>query len=69
MTVYFLNGDPLPVHKSNSGLIAVENDSGLLLALVILDDSAPTAEETVLHGTLLDFSAILTIEKGNRSIL
>ena len=27
-----------------SGLIAVENDSGLLLALAILNDSAPMAE-------------------------
>ena len=27
-----------------SGLIAVENDSGLLVALVILKDSAPIAE-------------------------
>ena len=52
-----------------SGLIAVENDSGLLLALAILNDSAPMAQETILDGTLLDLSVILTIEKGNESLL
>ena len=55
--------------RAISGLIAVENDSGLLLALAILNDSAPMAEETILDGTLLDFSGILTIEKGNESLL
>ena len=45
-------------------LNAVENDSVLLLALAILEDSATIAEQTVLDGTLLDLSDILTIEKG-----
>ena len=51
------------------GLIAVENVSWLLLALAILNDSAPMAEKTILHGTLLDLSGILTIEKRNESLL
>ena len=38
-TVYFSNGYPLV-----SGLIAVENDSEMLLAEAILNDSAPMAE-------------------------
>ena len=45
-------------------LNAVEKDSVLLLALAILEDSATIAEQTVLDGTLLDLSDILTIEKG-----
>ena len=52
-----------------SGLIVLENDSGLLLALAILNDSVPMAEKTILDGTLLDLSGILTIEKGNESLL
>ena len=55
--------------RTKSGLIGVENDSGLLLALAILNDSAPMAEKTILHGTLLDLSGILTIEKRNESLL
>ena len=52
-----------------SGLIAVENDSGFLLALAILNDSAPMSEKTILDGTLLDLSDILAIEKGDESFL
>ena len=52
-----------------SGLIAVENDSGLFLALAILNDSAPKAEYAILDGTLIDLSGVLTIEKGNESLL
>ena len=52
-----------------SGLITVENDLVLLLALAILNDSAPMADKTILDGTLLDLSGILTIEKGNESLL
>ena len=51
------------------GLIAVENDLRLLIALAILNDSAPMEEKTVLDGTLLDSSGILTIKKGNESLL
>ena len=47
-----------------SGLIAVENDSVLLLVLAILNDSAPISEQTILDSALLDLSSILTIEKG-----
>ena len=47
----------------------MENDSGLLVALAILNDSAPMAEWTILDGTLLDLSGILIIEKGNESLL
>ena len=46
-----------------NSLITVENDSGLLLALAILNDSAPVAEQTILDGTLRDLSGILTVEK------
>ena len=35
---------PCLLIRTISGLIAVENDSGLLLALPILNDSAPMAE-------------------------
>ena len=52
-----------------SGLIAVKNESGLLLALVILNDSAPIAEKTMLDCTQLDLSGILATEKGNESLL
>ena len=50
-------------------LIAVENDSGLLLALAIFNDSAPMEEQTILDGTLLDLCGFLTIKKGNDSLL
>ena len=35
---------PCLLMQEIGGLIAVENDSGLLLALAILNDSAPLAE-------------------------
>ena len=35
---------PFLIIRAIIGLIAVENDSGLLLALAILNDSAPMAE-------------------------
>ena len=35
---------PYLLVQAISGLIAVENDSGLLLALAILNNSAPMAE-------------------------
>ena len=38
-----------------NGLIAVENESGLILALVILQDLAPIAEESMLAGAILEF--------------
>ena len=40
--------------RAISGLIAVENNSGLLLALAVLNDSAPMTEWTELDGILLD---------------
>ena len=43
-TVYFFNGYPLLLMRAISGLIVMENDSVLLLALAILNDSAPMAE-------------------------
>ena len=55
--------------QARSGLISVENDLGLLLALTTLKDSAPMTKQTVLDGTLLDLSGILTIKKGNESLL
>ena len=60
---------PCLLIREISGLIVVENDSGLLLTLAILNDSAPLAEETILDGILLDLSGILTIVKGNESLL
>ena len=54
--------------RAISGLI-VENDSGLLLALAILNNSAAMVGKTILDGTLLDLCGILTIEKGNESLL
>ena len=56
---------PCLLIRARSGLIAVENDSRLLLALAIFNDSAPMAEQTIVDGTLRDLSDILTIEKGN----
>ena len=47
----------------------MENDSGLLLALANLNDSAPMAEYTTLDGILFDLSGILIIEKGNEFLL
>ena len=41
----------------------------ILLALAILNNSAPMKEEVVLDGTLIDLSGILTIQKGNESLL
>ena len=60
---------PCLLIRAMSGLIAVENDSGLLLALVILSDSTPIVEQTILDDSLLDLSGIVTIEKGNESLL
>ena len=59
---------PCLLMRAISGFIAVKNDSGLLLALAILDDSAPMAEYTLLDGTLFDLPGILTIKKGNESL-
>ena len=42
--VYFFNGNSLPSHTWISDLVAVENESKLLLTLAILQDSAPIAE-------------------------
>ena len=50
-----------------SGLIALENDSGLLIALEILNNSATMAQYTVREGTLLGFSGIVTMK--NESLL
>ena len=47
----------------------MENDSGLLLVLAIPKDSAAMTGSTIADGTLLDLSGILTIEKGNVSVL
>ena len=54
--------------RAINGLIAVKNDSGLLLALAVLNDLAKMAEKAILEGILLDLSGILTIEKGNQSL-
>ena len=55
--------------RAIGGLIAVEKDPALLLAPAILNDSAPIAEYTILNGTLLYLSGIMTIEKGNECLL
>ena len=47
----------------------MKNESGLLLAPTVLNNSAPTAEKTMVDYTLLDLPGILTIEKGNESII
>ena len=60
---------PCLLIRTKSDLLAAENDSGLLLALASLNDSAPMAEYAILDGTLLDLSGILTIGKGNESLL
>ena len=65
----FVKNFRIELLREISGLIAVENDSGLLLALTILDDSTPMAEQTILDGTLFDLTGILTIEKGYKSLL
>ena len=52
-----------------SGLIAMENGSGLLLPLAILNNSAPMREQTILDGVFIDLPGILAIEKGNESLL
>ena len=54
--------------RAISGFIAMKNDSGLLLALAVLDDTALMAEYTLLDGTLFDLPRILTIKKGNESL-
>ena len=65
----FVKNFRIELLREISGLIAVENDSGLLLALTILDDSTPMAEQTILDGTLFYLTGILTIEKGYKSLL
>ena len=52
-------------------LIAVTNESGLLLALVILKDSVPIAEYSfkMLNCAYFDLPGILTIKKVNESLL
>ena len=60
---------PCLLIRAINGLIAVENDSVLLLAIAILNDSARMAEYTILNSTLLDLSGILTMEKGNEPLL
>ena len=57
------------IQGTSSGLIAVDNELGLLLSLAILKDSVRIIEEIVLDGILLDMWGILTIEKGNKSLL
>ena len=59
---------PCLVIRQISRLIAVKNDSGLLLDLSILNDSSPMAKYAILDGTLFDLSRILTIETGNESL-
>ena len=44
ITLFIFSRDPLSVMQAINGLIAVQNDSGLLIALVILNDSASMAE-------------------------
>ena len=53
---------PWLLTETISGLIAVENDLGLLLALEILNDSVAMAEQTILDSTLLEMSGILKKE-------
>ena len=57
------------IQGTSSGLSAVDNELGLLLSLAILKDSVRIIEEIVLDGILLDMWGILTIEKGNKSLL
>ena len=47
----------------------MKNESGLLLAPTILNDSAPTTEKTMIDYTLLELPGILTIEKGNEPVI
>ena len=49
--------------------LILEDKWGLLLGLAILKDLAPIAELTLLNGTLLDLSDILTIEKQQNEYL
>ena len=46
----------------------MENDLGLLVALVTINDSTPIAEQTMLDATLFILSGI-TIGKANKSAL
>ena len=55
--------------QAMSGLIAVERDAGLLVALAFLNNSIAMVKSTKLDGTLLDWSGILIIGKGNESLL
>ena len=52
-------------------LVAVKNESGLLLVLVILEDSVPISEYNVkiLNCAYLDLPGILTIKIVNESLL
>ena len=47
----------------------MKNESGLLLAPSIINNSAPIAEETLLYCTFFDLSGILTIETENGSLI
>lgn len=52
-----------------SGLIPVENNLGLLLALTILEDSVPIGHKTKFDYTFFEFSGPVTLEKENESLL
>ena len=61
---------PCLLIRAISGLIAVENDSRLLLALAVLNDSSLIAEETIIDGSaLLEVFGILKMKKRNKSCL
>ena len=60
---------PCLLIQATSGLTAVENDQGFLIAPAILNDLAPMAEQTILDGVLLDLSGIQAIEKGKESLV
>ena len=67
--VLYFGDPPFQLKWAKSGLIVVENESKLLLAIAVIHDSAPIAEKTLLDGILLEVSGIWTIEKGNESLL
>ena len=54
---------PYWLMQAISGLISLKSDSGLLVGPVILNNPKPTTKKTILDGTLLDLSGILTTEK------
>ena len=49
-----------------SGLIPIENNLGLLLALTILEDSVPVEDKTKFDYTFFEFSGAVTLEKKKR---